>query len=127
MWSLHITGRCTQQHSCVHLRWSMVLNPLHHLICCPFQFKRESIWKRPSGQISCGRYTRKQKKHLRRRASTMLIVSIRRERRCCFSQATWCGYTSAWTDFLNDTSLSCYLKVMDLIKCLPRSMIMLTR
>ena len=43
MWSLHITGRCTQQHSCVHLRWSMVLNPLHHLICCPSQFKRVNM------------------------------------------------------------------------------------
>jgi hypothetical protein len=127
MWSLHIIGRCTQQHSCVHFRWSMVLNPLHHFICCPFQFKRESTWKRLSGQISCGRYTRKQKKQLKRRASTMLIMSIRRERRCCFSHATWCGNTSARTDFLNGASLRCYLELMDLINCLPRSMIKLTR
>jgi hypothetical protein len=33
--------------------------PITPLDMLPSQFKRESTWKRPSGQILCARYTRK--------------------------------------------------------------------
>src|SRR4051812_13154993 len=43
MLSFLIIGSCTQPCRSVLLRWSMVSNSLHHLICCPFLVKRENM------------------------------------------------------------------------------------
>src|SRR3954469_10807242 len=107
MLNLHITGQYTLLLNFVLLRWFMVLNLLHPLICCLFHCRTGLIWRPLIEQITSRRFMRRHERLLRSKARPLLLQETSPGSKFYFSLEIWFGYICARIDFQDCGTPSC--------------------